>query len=402
MALKVLHLSTYATNGGAARAANALNRAMQRQGIDSRLVTANGARFTAARTLDRQLWRLQRSHIPTWRSPARFASITAEQINRSKADVVNLHWVTDGFLSVEEIGMITKPIVWSMYDMWPFTGTEHYGTDTADARWRTGYTTNNRLSEERGFDLDRWTYGRKLRQWQHEGNIAQMVPASTWLEQATRASALMREWPITRIPHVVDTDVFAPMDKEMARQRLGLPQLSPIILFLASAGISDQRKGFDLLEQTLPELANAHPDLSLAIAGPVSPGYRPPADITMHWLGPLSGDDALRLAYNAADVLATPSREDNMPLTAMEAQSCGVPVVAFNVGGLPDIVVHNTTGHLAPTGDIASLIHGLDEAIKDARHDNSWGHAARLRSTATWSGQHVVEAYATLYQQVAQ
>ena len=123
MAPKVLHLSTYATNGGAARAATTLHEAMLAQGLESEMWTARGAKFKRAQFLDRQLWRLQSSPVKTWRSPARFSSLTAKEINASDADIVNLHWVTDGFLSTEEIGKIEKPIVWSMYDMWPFSGT---------------------------------------------------------------------------------------------------------------------------------------------------------------------------------------------------------------------------------------------------------------------------------------
>ena len=402
MTRRVLHLSTYSGGGGAARAAHALHTALQSTGVDSRMISAHGPRFHAARAADRALWRLQRSPLQTWRSPARFASITADQINRSSADVVNLHWITDGFLSIEEIGRIEKPVVWSMYDMWPFTGTEHYCAGTTEARWRTGYTKLNRTPDDHGFDLDRWTYDRKQHHWPREGTSIHMVPASSWLEQATRESALMHEYPITRIPHVVDTDVFAPMSKEVARQRLGLPQDSPIILFLASAGIADKRKGFDLLEQTLPELIEAHPNLSLAIAGPVTSDYQPPTNIPIHWLGRLNGDGALRLAYCAADVLAAPSREDNMPLTAMEAQSCGTQVVAFNIGGLPDIVAHNITGHLALAGDIASLTWGLDSAIQDAQGEEAWGNAARLRAIETWSNSRVVDRYTALYQQISQ
>lgn len=398
MALRVIHLSTYATNGGAARAASALNQAMQQQGIDSRMMTAHGSRFAVARTLDRQLWRLQSSPTKTWRSPARFASITAAEINRSSADIVNLHWVTDGFLSIEEIGRISKPIVWSMYDMWPFSGTEHYGTDASSARWRTDYTKQNRPSEERGLDLDRWTFDRKQRHWQHEGANIHMVPASTWLEQATRSSALMHDWPITRIPHVVDTDVFAPMGKEQARQQLRLPAEAPLILFLASAGIADRRKGFDLLETALPEVARAHPDLQVVIGGPITPDYQPPTGLTVHWLGHLEGDEALRTAYCAADVLAAPSREDNMPLTAMEAQSCGRPVVAFNIGGLPDIVEHLTTGYLASPGDPADLTTGLMSMLHDARAGNAAGEHARTRAESVWSPAVVVDRYSTIYQ----
>ncbi|MFM8856996.1 MAG: glycosyltransferase, partial [Actinomycetota bacterium] len=388
-----------ATNGGAARAASALNRAMQQQGIDSHLTMGHGPRFSAARTLDRQLWHLQRSPTQTWRSQARFASITADQINHSGADVVNLHWVTDGFLSVEELGRITKPIVWSMYDMWPFSGTEHYGTDASSARWRTGYTRQNRPDDERGLDLDRWTYERKQHHWPPGGTAIHMVPASSWLEQATQASTLMGDWPITRIPHVVDTGAFSPMSKEQARQQLHLPQQAPLVLFLASAGIADQRKGFDLLEQALPALAEAHPGLGLAIAGPRSATYRPPANIQIHWLGHLNGDDALRTAYSAADVLAAPSREDNMPLTAMEAQTCGVTVVAFRIGGLPDIVTEET-GVLCPPFEVDALAAGLLEALDDARVDDTRGPRARERAVDLWSPHAVVPQYVALYEQV--
>ena len=156
MTLRVLHVSTYATNGGAARAASALNSAMKVEGIDSSILTAGGVKFRIASELDRRLWKLQKSEVTTWRSPAFFRSLDAETLNQFPADVINLHWVTDGFLSVEEIGKITKPVVWSMYDMWPFCGTEHYGVNSPHARWRTGYSTTNRPSTESGVDLDRW------------------------------------------------------------------------------------------------------------------------------------------------------------------------------------------------------------------------------------------------------
>lgn len=409
MALRVLHLSSYDANGGAARAAYALHRAMLSQGLDSKMLVArkgtddptvthgNANRFRVTSELDRRLWKLQRSPVTTWRSPAKFASLTAEQINRTSADVVNLHWVTDGFLSIEEIGKIQKPLVWSMYDMWPFAGTEHYGTDTPEARWRTGYTQANRPNDERGIDLDRWTYQRKQRHWPPHHTPIQMVPASTWLEQATRSSALMGNWPITRIPHVVDTDVFAPMNKGQARRQLGLPDDRPIILFLASAGIGDRRKGWDLLAVALPRQAGQDYSVRVVVVGPVPDDEtreeaERQADVPIHWHGTVNTSSELRLLYCAADVTAVPSREDNMPLTAMEAQSCGRPVVAFRIGGLPDIVDDGITGHLAEAEDPDDLARALAQAL-----DNNQGDAARERALATWSPQAVVPRYAAIY-----
>ena len=364
--------------------------------MSSTLKTAHGPRFRVARELDRQLWRLQRSPVVTWRSPARFGSLSADTINSSDADIVNLHWVTNGFLSIEAIGRITKPVVWSLYDMWTFCGTEHYGVDSPDARWRQGYLRSNRLAGETGVDIDRDAWRRKVKSWMP----MHVVPASTWLTTAATNSALMHDWPITRIPHVIDTSAFAPQDMHDARQRLGLPPHAPLILFLASAGIQDRRKGWDLLEAALPTVRLTHPDVQVVVAGPTTTGYTSESGVTIHWRGSVEGDEALRELYTACDVTAAPSREDNMPLTAMEAQTCGRAVVAFDIGGLPDIVSHHETGYLAPEGDIDLLALGLTQAISDSVGTNAWGTAARARAMNTWSPQRVVAQYLDIYERV--
>jgi glycosyltransferase involved in cell wall biosynthesis len=398
MAPKVLHLSTYAANGGAARAASALHEAMLAQGSPSELWTARGKKFVAAQFLDRQLWRLQSSPIKTWRSPARFGSLTAKEINASDADVVNLHWVTDGFLSVEEIGRITKPIVWSLYDMWPLAGTEHYGADTAHPRWLTGYTAGNRSDEEGGIDIDRWTWRRKKRNWTTPMNI---VSASSWLHNRATASALLGAWSHDRIPHIVDCDVFAPMPTDHARRLLGIDTTAPIVLFLASAGIGDQRKGWDLLEDALIPVRESHPDLEVVIVGPMDRAHIPRSRVKLRWYGIAKGNSELALLYNAANVTAVPSREDNSPLTAMEAQTCGTPVVAFEIGGLPDIVAHECSGYLAQPGDVSDLAKGLCAALEDDLTGSAWGIEGRRRALTLWSPQSVGSAYQGIYERMA-
>jgi len=372
----------------------ALHRAMLSQGVPSQLQSASGSKFRAARRLDRQLWHLQRSRVPSWRSPAKFGSLSAADIDASDADVVNLHWVTDGFLSIEQISQITKPIVWSLYDMWPFCGTEHYGVDGLQDRWRNGYTTGNRPPSDKGFDLDRWTWQRKAELW----SPMNVVPASWWLSDAVGSSALMRDWPRTRIPHVVDAEVFRPMPRREARHTLGLPTDVPLIVFLASAGVRDVRKGFDLLEQALAIIKTSYPEVGLAIAGPPDPEYAASSGVELYWLGSISGDERLRAVYSAADVLAVPSREDNMPLTAMESQTCGRAVVAFDIGGMPDIVLHQRSGYLAQAEDVPDLAEGLLQALDDARGADIWGQEARSHALATWSEPVVVRQYLDLYE----
>ena len=385
---------------------------MLAQGIDSRMHVASQATqdptishgnmqtFRRASFLDRQIWRLQRSPVKTWRSPARFASTTAAQINRSSADIVHLHWITDGFLSVEEIGKIDKPIVWSMYDMWPFTGTEHYGVDRSDARWKIGYTKANRPSDESGFDLDRWTYERKARAWRTIKQSAVMVPASTWLTEATTSSALMHNWRTQRIPHVVDTDFFHPVPQHEARAALGLKQNERLLLFLASAGIGDQRKGWDLLARATPAIQERVPNCRVVVVGPKpelleQQGAERASALPIHWFGIAETSQDLKLLYNAADVTVVPSREDNMPLTAMEAQSCGCPVVGFTVGGMPDIVTHGASGFLAQPGDTDQLAQHITNALAPEMRT-----AARAHALKTWSPQVVVPSFNALYREL--
>src|SRR5262249_41322804 len=112
------------------------------------------------------------------RSIGIFPSHLPQAINRSDADVVHLHWVSAETMSVEDIGRIRKPVVWTAHDMWPFCGAEHYAPDGPNARWRCGYTAANRPVAQWGIDIDRWTWRRKRRAWR---NAMHIVCPSRWL-----------------------------------------------------------------------------------------------------------------------------------------------------------------------------------------------------------------------------
>jgi len=376
------------------------------RGMDSRLwvgrsvhaavgeTTVHPLRFRINSSLDQRLWRLQRPENRSWRSPAYFSSISARAINASDADVVHLHWVTDGLLSIRQIGLITKPIVWSLVDMWPFSGTEHYGSTTSDARWVQGYTRANRPADERGLDLDRRAWERKRRDWQRPITFA---AASAWMADCIRRSALLSEAPVIRVPHVLGSAFQSKVNQADARARLQLPADVPLILFISSGGIADQRKGWDLLEATLPAVRAQIPDVEVVLLGPASPEHRSPSGVPLHWAGPIVRDDQLADYYAATDTTVVPSREDNMPLSAMEAQTMGRPVAAFAIGGLPDIVAHNNTGYLARPFDIADLAAGVLACLNDPRHDGAWGIEATARAQRTWSPDVVIPRLVDTY-----
>src|SRR5660398_316157 len=142
--------------------------------------------------------RLQRTENPTLHSPALLPSQMRAQLNAGAADMVNLHWVCGEMLSAKDIGRITKPVVWTLHDMWAFCGAEHYAPDGDGARWRQGYEKDTRGPGHGGLDIDRWTWRRKRKAWKRPFHI---VTPSRWLADCARESALMHDWPVTVVPY---------------------------------------------------------------------------------------------------------------------------------------------------------------------------------------------------------
>lgn len=287
-------------------------------------------------------------------SPSVLPSGRVQAFNSSDADVLHLHWVQGEMLSIEDIGRLRKPVVWTLHDMWAFCGAEHY---TDDYRWRQGYRSDNRPAYERGFDLNRWTWQRKLRHWKRP---MQIVAPSQWIADCVRESALMGDWPVTVVPNCVDTDRWKPVDQCLARTLLGLPADTPLLAFGAMGGGGDPRKGFDLLACALDHLRGEIHGLELVVFGQLAPLNPPDLGFPVHYFGHLYDDVSMRLLYSAADALVVPSRQDNLPNTAVEAQACGVPVVSFSIGGLPDIVDHERTGYLARAYSSEDLASGIN------------------------------------------
>lgn len=393
------------SGGGAAIAATRLHRALREQRVDSRMLVRRklsdnwtidrwgrpGAPL-ATRTVDHLAARLQReSGVLRSVNASRTALSRDPRVQR--ADVVNVHWVGQGAMSIADIGRLRPPLVMTAHDMWPFCGSEHYTVDDADARWRTGYRRD--IDRNRGRDLDRWTWHRKRRHWKP----SHLVCPSVWLASCARESALMAGWRVHVIPNPLDVDVFQPVSRSSARSILRLPQDKKLILFGAFGGLADRRKGGDLLLEALHHFSAAQ--LSQwhgVVFGTGRPKDEPRAGLPLHWLGQLHDDVSLALAYNAADVMVVPSRQEaGGPQTAVEAQACGVPVVAFDVGGLRDSVQHEETGYLASALDARSLTAGIAWVLGDESRRGRLGEAARRRAVQLSASSVVAKRYLEVF-----
>lgn len=347
--------------------------------------------------LARLLMQLQRSPNTAIGSPAFLSSGLTNKLNTTKADLLHLHWICGEFLSIEDIGRLTKPLVWTLHDMWPFSGAEHYCDDDPNARWRLGYQNDNCLPSHRGIDLDRWVWSRKCRAWKTPIHI---IAPSQWLADCARKSVLMRNWPISVIPYALDTERFRPWPKDMARQILGLPQEKQLVLFGAVGGGKDPRKGWDLLQPALAKLATQIPDLVGVVFGQSEPRDPPQLGLPLYWMGHLYDEVTLALLYSAADVAIVPSRQDNLPQTGIEAQTCGCPVVAFNTCGLPSVLVHQETGYLATPFEVEDLAQGISWILADPDRYVRLSQQARERAVRLWSPEVVVKQHILVYKQV--
>jgi glycosyltransferase involved in cell wall biosynthesis len=409
MTLKVFAVNESDAVGGAARAAARIHRALRQRGVESTLwverpVTGDktveavpGEAAKVMRTLrplaGHLARRVLRTPNPVLHSAAVLPSSWPDRLNRAEVDVVHLHWICGEMMSVEDIGRIRKPIVWSLHDMWPFCGAEHY---TDDSRWESGYESSNRPPGERGLDLNRWTWRRKRRAWSRPMHIA---APSQWLANCAKRSALMRDWPVSVIPNPIDANAWEPVDKPLARRLLGLPADGHLLAFGAMGGGRDPRKGLDLLVGALRQL-NGSAALRLVVFGQSEPREVPEFGCPVHYTGHLHDDVSLRLLYSAADALVIPSRQDNLPNTGVEALACGVPVIAFDTGGLPDIVQHQTTGWLARAFDAIDLAEGIRWTLSNDERRAELGRRAREAACRRFSPATVADQYVHLYEQV--
>ena len=249
----------------------------------------------------------------------------------------------------------------------------------------------------KALDVDRWVWNRKRRSWRHP---IQIVTPSRWLAKCVKASYLMRDWPVTVIPYTLDCRQFQPWPKSFARDVLGFPANATIVLFGAMGGGADFIKGWDLLQNALVRIAEEHINIHGVIFGQSEPVNPPHLGLPLYWLGHLHDDVTLALIYSAADVMVVPSRQDNLPQTGIEAQTCGCPVVAFNCAGLPDIVEHRVTGYLAAPYDSDDLASGIKWVIENKERHASLSSAARERALRLWAPEVVIPMYKKIYEKV--
>ena len=392
--------------GGAALAAFRIHNALCKNNIDSSLWvnqknSDNQTVFSFRGPIRQQLQEIKRlisgglvsrvlkTENKIIHSPQLFSSDWPERINKSSADIVNLHWVCNEMLSIKDIGKITKPLVWTFHDMWPVCGAEHY---TLDERWRTGYYKNNRPVGEARFDLNRFVWNRKVRNWKKAGNV---VAPSIWLSEIATKSVLFKDWETSIIQYPIDTEFWRPIEKNICRNLLDLPKNLPLIAIGNERGAKNLRKGFDLFVQAVKEVNKLFGDFGVIIFGQKTKIPELDAITKCFYLGHLSDKISLRMAYSAADVFALPSKMDNLPLTVIESQSCNTPVVLYCTTGQQDLIIDNESGISVKPFDTSAFAEALVKVMKSKSKLDPRRHILLNNKEET-----IAKLYVELYSQI--
>jgi len=416
--MKVLHIIPDVNAGGASKGAYRIHHAVKNLGVDSHLLVlkknfeeSNIENINAGILgwIGRKIYKeINRSLNKT------FANFKTEnqalhsygltrrgiinQINRSDADIIHLHWIAN-MLSVEDIGNITKPIAWTFHDMWPLCGAEHYVmNDSAVARFRVGYLESNQPAYETGPDFNRFTWERKLAAWKDKS--FHIATCSNWLADCARASPLFQNGSIRAINYPLDIEfTFKPTSKIEARNLLHLPQDKKIILAGAIDSVNSFYKGGDLLKEAIAHIARSgRKDVVVALFGEKLDTQFSDWALPVINVGRIYDEQLLGKLYSAADVVIMPSRQEAFGQVASEAQACGTPAVVFNRGGPIDIVAHKETGYLVKPFDTQDLAAGICWVLDEQAKGDHLSIQSRERAIRLFSPELAGKKYYALYE----
>lgn len=382
--LKVVHLCAQ-DHGGAGTAAVRLHQALCNAGVSSSmLVLSRRSQEANIHSVGTQADFLNRLDSIARAYPARSPAfeifsdgsasldLTANRLIQ-EADIINLHWVP-GMLDHSKLGQLFgfKPLVWTLHDMNPFTGGCHYNSGCRKFEQQCGACPQ--LASNSPEDLSFSNFIGKVEGYRNLN--LHIVTPSRWLLEEARKSKLMGDFPATVIPNGFPIELFFPLPVAQVRQLLGIPVERPIVLF-GCEHVLNTRKGFKHVLKTFNILSEEGAERPLfCFFGHLPPEIQLPSDFKS--LGTIKEIKLLSAIYSMADVFLIPSLEDNLPNVVPEALLAGTPVVGFDVGGIPEMILHKRTGYIAPVGDADELANGVRWVLRNKTEEMS----ALCRNTA--------------------
>ncbi|MFA6518484.1 MAG: glycosyltransferase [Candidatus Shapirobacteria bacterium] len=341
--------------GGAAVAVNRLETQLTREGLEVKRVTVNNygkGKIASVIFLVEQLFlRVLRVDKGIFYSPALFSIGINDEIKEFNPDIVHLHWINGALLKPEDLAEFNKPTVWTMHDMWPFCGAEHHSNDN---KYKEGYKSESK------FSLNRWLWERKTKTYQKIKKMVFVSP-SRWLKKKAEQSCLTEGREIVYLPNGIDLKKYYPEDKKVAKSKLGLKPDVLVVLVGAAFANGDKNKNINLAVKILSKIKK---DIVVVAVGKgdkdkVKKVFEKSGKRLLY-LGYIDDEDRMREIYSASDVFLMCSKNENLPNMAIESMACGTSVVAFDVGGVGEIVDNKVNGFLSSYGDINDVVKNLN------------------------------------------
>ncbi|MBQ5392506.1 MAG: glycosyltransferase [Bacteroidaceae bacterium] len=393
--MKVLILSTTERTGGGAIAAKRLGVALRKNGIDAKMLvrdkqTSDSWVYAKGTLLPKILERLSIMALlfkplrKTWQYDLASHGIDILSTKEyQEADVIHLHWINQGLLSLGQLNKILlsgKRVVWTMHDEWPFRGIIHY----------TDEGTNHTLTNNPIAWLERRLFKKKQEIYQR-GNIT-FVGCSQWITDLAKQA--MPQARIRHINNCIPQEIFFPQDVKACREAFALPENAKLILFTCQK-VTDKRKGMSYLLEALQYLQSK--DIHLVVVGgeaeQVLNSVNGLDKSRIHFIPYVNGEKEMARLYSAVDCFVTPSLQDNLPNTIAEAMSCGTPCVGFNAGGIPEMITHMHDGYVAKYCDSQDLARGIECALSHPE----WKETALSSARKNYSETNVAKLYSEIY-----
>ena len=403
--MKILHVNQSDVSGGAAIAAYRLHQGLLAQQIESHLLVGKAtiksdrvAEVSRSRRVEAQLARLTNELGLNYLNHINTFGVSKHSFYK-QADILNFHNLHTGYFNYLAIPSLTKtkPAVFTLHDMWSFTGHCAYSYDCD--RWKTGCGQCPYLEIYPAIRRDNTHLEWKLKDWVYSQSNLTIVTPSRWLTEQAQQSMLNR-FSIHYIPYGIDTELYQPLDSEQCRAVLGIPTHKNVLMFGADS-LSDNRKGGDLLFQALSCLPDAlKADTVLLMIGSNSESISKAIGMQTIELGYVGSDRLKAIAYSAADLFIFPTRADNLPLVLQESMACGTPMVSFKVGGVPDLVRPGITGYLATPEDADDFSIGIVQLLEDKALRDRMGRNCREIALEEYPLKLQAQRYLELYRQL--
>jgi len=335
-------------------------------------------------------------------SPANAGINIAQHPIIQQADILHLHWINSGFLSLKNLKTLfalQKPMVLTLHDMWTFTGGCHYAADCNHFMQQCGHCPFLKNPKEKDISRKGWLAKKEIYK---QNNRILFVACSEWMAKMARQSSLLKDAKIIAIPNPIDTEIYKPLDKVALRKEWNIDLDTKIILF-GAANINDKRKGMAYLIEALQLLKQNIPSnlkIEIILFGKNTESAAAELPFKVRSLPVITSEQALINIYNLADVFVLPSLEDNLPNMVMEALACSVPVVAFNQGGIPEMVSHQQNGYIAQYQSSEDLQAGINWVLNNKTIDLK--NNARQKVLNDYSESIIAQKYQQVYQSISQ